>query len=306
MRIWINPTTNDELRVRLIAKLAEHEIVDSISNAEVIYGRTAPENLTSCIHVKWIHVDAAGYEKFDTSEIRSWATSSGIPVSNSSAVYAEPCAQHVLAMMLAVSRDLMASWKNQSSSREWPMLPIRARSTLLLESRVLLLGYGAIAKRLVELLAPFSPEVVAFRRTKSGSGSSVQTIQEDKLDEYLGWANHIVNLLPSNPSTQSFVDERKLQHFKSDSIYYSIGRGVTTDQDALANALRTGKPRLAYLDVTDPEPLPEDHELWRIPNCLITPHTAGGHVTEPDRLIAHFLNNLKLFEAGDEIRDRIF
>lgn len=306
MRIWINPTTNEELAESLRNRLSTHSIVESITEAEVIYGRTAPAKLLECKHLRWIHVDAAGYENFDTPEIRKWAAELGIPVTNSSSVYAEPCAQHSLALMLAASRDLMASWQNQNGSRDWPMLPIRARSTLLLESRVLLLGYGAIARRLAELLLPFKPQLRAFRRSTGSNEGGVEMVRPEDLNSSIEWADHVVNLLPSNGSTKSFVDGEKLKHFSRDSVYYSIGRGTTTDQEALIEALRLGRPKLAYLDVTDPEPLPSNHELWTLPNCFITPHTAGGHTTEPARLISHFLHNLEQFESGGTLADRIF
>jgi phosphoglycerate dehydrogenase-like enzyme len=90
------------------------------------------------------------------------------------------------------------------------------------------------------------------------------------------------------------------------SCYYAIGRGTTTDQSALAKALASGHLAGAYLDVTDPEPLPPDNELWTLPNCYITPHTSGGHENEPLRLVKHFVENLRRFEAGQSLVDRVF
>ena len=88
-------------------------------------------------------------------------------------------------------------------------------------------------------------------------------------------------------------------------MFYNIGRGTTVDQSALLDALHTGKLSAAYLDVTNPEPLPPDHPLWSAPNCYITPHTAGGHHDEFERLARHFIDNLRRFERGEELVDRI-
>jgi phosphoglycerate dehydrogenase-like enzyme len=88
-------------------------------------------------------------------------------------------------------------------------------------------------------------------------------------------------------------------------VFLNIGRGTTVDQDALVSALTGGVMAAAYLDVTEPEPLPADHPLWAAPNCIITPHSAGGHVDEPARLVAHFLDNLTRFRAGQPLRDRV-
>ena len=79
----------------------------------------------------------------------------------------------------------------------------------------------------------------------------------------------------------------------------------TVDQHALSAALREGRLSAAYLDVTDPEPLPPEHPLWDTPNCLITPHVAGAHAGEDERLVRHFLDNLARFEAGDPLMDQV-
>jgi len=96
-----------------------------------------------------------------------------------------------------------------------------------------------------------------------------------------------------------------LASLKPGAIVYNIGRGSTLDQTALLKELQGGRIGAAYLDVTEPEPLPPDHPLWATPNCFITPHTAGGHITEKLRHVNHFLDNLKRFELGQALRDRI-
>jgi phosphoglycerate dehydrogenase-like enzyme len=77
------------------------------------------------------------------------------------------------------------------------------------------------------------------------------------------------------------------------------------DQPALIEALESGRLDAAYLDVTDPEPLPPEHPLWTLPNCFITPHTAGGRHDQDEALVEHFLNNLAAFEAGTSLTDRV-
>jgi phosphoglycerate dehydrogenase-like enzyme len=92
---------------------------------------------------------------------------------------------------------------------------------------------------------------------------------------------------------------------KPGARFYNIGRGTTVDQDALLRVLESGTLALAYLDVTDPEPLPSEHPLWTAPNCYITPHTAGGHKGEFERLVQHFLGNLRLFEQDEALRGQV-
>ncbi len=80
---------------------------------------------------------------------------------------------------------------------------------------------------------------------------------------------------------------------------------MTLDQDALKRELDSGKLAAAYLDVTYPEPLPPDHPLWTTPNCYITPHSGGGHSNEKERQVKHFLANLRRFEQGEELVNRV-
>jgi phosphoglycerate dehydrogenase-like enzyme len=115
----------------------------------------------------------------------------------------------------------------------------------------------------------------------------------------------VINILPAAESTVNFFDAGRLSAMKPSAIFYNIGRGDTVDQRALHLALVGQKFRAAHLDVTTPEPLPPDHELWTTPNCYITPHTAGGHSNEMERLVEHFLSNLSKYNEGEKLRDRI-
>ncbi|HMY76909.1 MAG TPA: NAD(P)-dependent oxidoreductase, partial [Blastocatellia bacterium] len=165
-------------------------------------------------------------------------------------------------------------------------------------------GFGAIAERLCELLAPFRMNLLGVRRNVTGN-EPIKMIGEDCLDEYLPKADHVVNILPANASTAKYFDAAKFKLMKPDAIFYNIGRGTTVDQTALIDALQSGAPATAYLDVTDPEPLPPEHPLWTAPNCFITPHTAGGFDLEFETLAEHFLENLRRFTAGESLRNRV-
>ena len=226
-------------------------------------------------------------------------------LSNSASVYSEPCAQHLLAFMLADARQLPRSFAHQSGDHAWTQLETRADCRLLgPESTVLLVGFGTIAARLAALLAPFGPRVVGVRRSPSGS-ESVPTPSIAELPRLLSEADHVVNILPGGASTRHFFDAARFQQIKPDAVFYNIGRGSTVDQLALGASLNNGRLRAAYLDVVDPEPLPSTNPLWHAPRCTITPHSAGGHANEQARLLAHFVGNLRRFEAGETLSDRV-
>ncbi|HEY0711796.1 MAG TPA: NAD(P)-dependent oxidoreductase, partial [Polyangia bacterium] len=154
------------------------------------------------------------------------------------------------------------------------------------------------------LLAPFGLDVVGFRRRPTGS-EPVKTLPLDQVDDHLPRADYVIDLLPGAPETNRFFTATRLRAIKPGGVFLNIGRGTTVDQDALVGALTGGVLGGAYLDVTEPEPLPIDHPLWTAPNCTITPHTAGGHADETERLVAHFLDNLARHTAGQPLRDRV-
>lgn len=284
----------------LHAGLGAHELTENIQEADVAFGLPAPDAVKNSPNVKWVQMASAGYDSFDKPDVRAWLNERGIVVSNSSNIYLEPCAQHALTMMLSLSRRIPQAAVNQSTSRVWKQWDERKDTWLLKGQTVLLLSYGAIAKRLCEMLAPFQMNVIAVRRNVSGK-ESVKAITENELSEFLPTADHVVNILPGGDETLNYMDAAKFSQMRRGSIYYSIGRGSTTDQAAIAEALNSGHLSAAYLDVTSPEPLPSDHELWTLPNCYITPHTAGGHHDEFIRIVQQFLENLKRFESGDVI-----
>ncbi len=177
------------------------------------------------------------------------------------------------------------------SSPAWTSDAIRKRSFLLRGQNVVLVGYGAIARRLAELLTPLTSHVVGVRRRPRGD-EGIRMVATADLGAALAVADHVVDLLPHSAETERFFDAARLGQMKAGAFFYNIGRGKTVDQPALIAALQSGRLAAAYLDVTDPEPLPPEHPLWRAPNCFITPHSAGGHAHEGARLVEHFLANL--------------
>jgi phosphoglycerate dehydrogenase-like enzyme len=135
---------------------------------------------------------------------------------------------------------------------------------------VLIVGHGSIGRAVAVRLAPFGARVIGVARHSREDAQPVSA-----LPDLLPQANVVVNLLPLTPETERFVDATFLARMKPSALLVNAGRGKTVDTDALLEALRSGHIRAA-LDVTDPEPLPADHPLWRAPNVLITPHIAGA------------------------------
>ena len=280
------------------------DAMTSLKTAHIVFGYPTPEAVMSSQVLQWVALNSAGYTSYDHDEIKDQLRSRGVVLTNSSFVYDEPCAQHLLAMITGLARQLPAALDDQRGGKAWPMSSLRSSSRLLNSQTVLILSYGAIARRLVELLRPLHINLIAARLHVKGD-EPLQVVEISTVDELLPIADHVVNILPANEETRLFLNATRLAKLKRGAIVYNIGRGSTVDQDALQKALESGRLAAAYLDVTTPEPLPPDHPLWTTPNCYITPHSGGGHANEKERQVEHFLNNLRRFEKRDALINRI-
>jgi phosphoglycerate dehydrogenase-like enzyme len=328
LQIWTDyyPTgpAADYLRPRLAAHTLLFQAQGATpADADIALGQPDPAAILAAPRLKWLHITSAGYTKFDFPQFWQALRARPAIITNSSAVFAEPCAQHALAMLLAFARALPWSLQNQFpvssppnpnpnpnpnpiASPTWQSTPIRKRSFLLTDQKILLLGYGAIAHRLAELLAPMTmtKNIVGLRRNPRGN-EPIRIVPLTAAAPALSAADHIISTLPESPSTLNFCNVPFFAQLKPTAYFYNIGRGKTVDQPALIQSLTSGHLAGAYLDVTDPEPLPPTHPLWTTPNCFLTPHSAGGHQNERQRVLDHFLANLRSYEQGHPLADRI-
>ena len=276
----------------------------ALADADVALGQPDAADCLRYPRLRWVEVTTAGYARYDNPEFREAWQARGAAFTTMSAVFAEPCAQHVLALMLSLGRQLPAAHRDQLGDHRWEYLRRRADSRLLTGQTVLLLGFGAIARRLVRLLEPFGMKIYALRR-RVHSEPGVHIIPEEKLTAVLPLADHVVNLLPDNEATRLYVNARRLACLRPGARLYNVGRGTTLDESAVLAALESGRLGAACLDVFATEPLPPQHPLWTAPNCLITPHTAGGRHDQNEAIVKHFLANLAVFTAGGTMTDRM-
>ena len=284
--------------------LTEGGLDPALADADVAYGQPDPADLIRYPRLRWVALSTAGYTRYDGETFRTAMRARGAAMTNSSQVFANPSAEHVLAMMLAVTRELPKYILNQAGSRGWEYLAGRYTKDMLTGKTVLILGYGSIARRLTELLVPFRCRVIGFRRNARGD-EGIEIIAESDLPTMLPLAHHVINLLPDAVATRKFCAAGFFDQMAMGAYFYNVGRGTTIDQDALLSACRSGRVGGAYLDALDPEPLPPDHPLWLEPTCHITPHVAGGHREQDENLVRHFLANLGRFINGEPLIDRI-
>lgn len=315
LTIWTNMKCGEAMTRALVEGSHPHTVLfgrnkedpeqekRTLGEADIALGFPDPAACREHARLKWVAVPAAGYTRYDVPAFQENWRGRGAKFTNMSAVFCLPCAEHILAMMLALGRQLLASCRDQPL-RAWEYDQRRSDSVLLTGQTVFLLGFGSIGRRLAELLAPFRTTLYAVRR-RPAAEEPAQIVSPSELGEFLPRADHVVNILPENTSTRNYVDRELLALCKPGARFYNAGRGTTVDQEALYEALESGRLASAYLDVCDPEPLPPEHALWSHPRCHITPHTAGGRHDEADAIVRHFLENLRRFESGQALINQI-
>jgi len=164
---------------------------------------------------------------------------------------------------------------------------------------VLLVGYGAIGKEIERFLGPFNVDIIRVARS-ARTAPPVHTVGE--IDDLIPIAEVIVLILPSTAETRHLIDARRIALMKQGTLLVNAARGPIVDTDALVDALNGGRIRAA-IDVTDPEPLPEGHALWKCPNLLLTPHIGGSSPQFAPRSIQTAANELRRYIDGEPLRN---
>jgi threonine dehydratase len=177
--------------------------------ADIAFGKPDVKSILESSRLRWVQITSAGYTRYDTPEFRSAAQTRGLRLTNSSSVFAEACAEHVFAFMLAQARQLPLALRTRvdHSSGDWAKL--RNACSCLRGQSVVILGFGTIAARLVELLAPFQMKISVMRRAPRGD-EPVATFVPDDLRSNLTPADHVVNILPDNADSRGFVSAERL------------------------------------------------------------------------------------------------
>lgn len=284
-RVAIAPTSSEPVTTAVRAGGAEVVDLQEEPDALMWIDPRDPEGLQAAVRaapsVRWVQLPFAGVETFvdGLDPSRTWTCAKG--------VYAEPTAEHALALGLAGLRQLPArarasSWGPQGA-------------TTLYDAPVVVLGGGGITAALLALLQPFRCRVTVVRRSGDPVPGAVRTVGPERLDDVLPDAVLVVLALALTPATTGIIGARQLAAMSPSGWLVNVARGQHVDTDALVDALRREAIGGAALDVTDPEPLPEDHPLWRLPNCLITPHTANPWQTAQPLLARRITENVRRF-----------
>jgi phosphoglycerate dehydrogenase-like enzyme len=271
-----------------MAPMAEIGWFDMINQGEMAQVISAATNL------KWLNSIYAGVDNLPLEQLKN----QGTVITNGTGINAITIAEYVVMAMLTVAKGYREVVRAQDR-HEW--LFDSPGKIELLGSKALLLGYGAIGKLIQPRLEAFGVDVSVVRRS-AGPG----TLTPDQWRAKLGEFDWVILAVPATPKTDGMIGASELAAMKKNATLINIARGSVIDQDALIDALTSKSIGSAFLDVTTPEPLPEDHPLWRVENAHISMHLSGRSQTLMfQRSAERFLENLERYRAGEVLEPQV-
>ncbi|KAH7320650.1 D-isomer specific 2-hydroxyacid dehydrogenase [Stachybotrys elegans] len=281
-------------------------IPEDLVDADIMVTWTnTPDNLRdACARMKnlrWIQSLAAG----PNDVISAGFDLNKITLTTGSGLHDHTVAEHTLGLLLNAARRFY-EMRDYQVNNTWaahlggpqPDRPAGAFTTLR-DARVLIWGYGNIAKALAPHLVGLGAKVRGIARS-TGVRNGIEVYSDDRLAELLPETDALVMILPGDESTRHVLNSDRIAQLPKHAWVVNVGRGISIDEDALADALNEGRLGGAALDVFKTEPLPEDSRLWKAKNVIVSPHAAGGRPQNAEKLIAE---NLRRFAAGQKLKN---
>lgn len=241
-----------------------------------LLGETENLELFACMY--------AGYDHLPLATLADC----GVAVTNAAGVHGPNIAEHVLGSFLAFARGFFRA-RRQQRDHEWR--PFQSRE--LQGSRVTVLGLGAIGQTIVRRLEGFDVTTAGVRYTPSKGGPTDEVYGFDEIHEALAGTEYVAVATPLTDETRGLIGTDELQTLPPSAVLVNVARGPIVDTEALVEALQANHLRGAALDVTDPEPLPNDHPLWDFENVFITPHASGHTPKYYERLADIVASNVE-------------
>lgn len=286
--------------VDLVSGLSRAQALERAGEAQAIDARFATrEFIDAAPQLRWIQALSAGVDRY--LPLAEQLEQRGIVMTNMQGAYGPAIADHVFAMVLSLSRDLRF-YSEQQSKAQWTRGKPDGQPFALEGLTMLVVGLGGIGTDVAERAHGFGMRVIATRRSGSEGPNFVERVgKPDELLQLLPQADVVAICVPLTSETERLFDARAFAAMKPGAILVNIARGKVVDTQALLEALESGRLRGACLDVTEPEPLPADHPLWRTEGVLITPHVAADSKLSEERAWELLRENVRRFGAGEPL-----
>ncbi len=265
-----------DTRERVLELIEEAPVVTGAYLSEAELDRAENLELFACIYA------GVGHLPLDALEAQD------VAVTNGSGVHGPNIAEYALGALLTFTRGFHRAWQRQRR-REYRSFQTRE----LTGATVTVVGLGAIGRTVIDRLEPFDVETLGVRYTPEKGGPTDEVLGFADAADAFARSDYVVLACPLTDETEGLIDEEALYTLPSDAVLVNVARGKVIDTDALVRALQRNRIRGAVLDVTDPEPLPSDHDLWTFSNVLLTPHNAGDTPHYYERVADILVENLR-------------
>jgi phosphoglycerate dehydrogenase-like enzyme len=279
--------------VRIVAARPGPDLEKEIVDADAVVSiAVSPAAFQKARQLKWIHVGSAGVE----NALFPALIDSPVVVTNMKHIYGPQIADSAFAFLLALTRKLNITIPRQHLE-EWP--PGREGMFVLEGKTAVIIGVGGIGSNIARRAHGFGMKVIGVDIRDIPVSAEVQrVVPPDMLDSVLPEADVVFVSVPHTKKTEGMMGAREFELMKRGSYFIAMSRGKIYDHNALVKALDSKRLAGAGLDVTNPEPLPKGHPLWKFPNVIITPHTSGGSDQLEARTDALVKENIHRFAAG--------
>ena len=286
--------------VRIVTGLSQKEALKRAEEAHGIDARFAnPEFLKKASNLRWVQVQSAGVDRY--LSLKPLMENDKLVLTNFRGIHGPAIADHAMAMLLSLTRNLNHSAAHQRNS-QWKKDSPPVASIALAGKTMMVVGLGGIGSEIAQRANGFGMRVIGTRRSDTPSADYIERVGKPKdLLEMLPEADVVALAVPLTPETQNLLDAKAFAAMKEGAYLINIARGKVVNTDAMMEALKSGRLAGAGLDVTEPEPLPSKHPLWQQPRVIITPHIAGRSKVTNQRRSALTLENLRRFGAGEPL-----
>jgi phosphoglycerate dehydrogenase-like enzyme len=279
------------LDVRVAPTAADLEQHLGEAHALLTSPRVPLEPLARAPNLRWIQLMSAGADWL----LQSSDLSSGVRLTRLVGTFGPRMAEYAFAHVLAISQQIQRAAQQQREHRWEPF-----HQWWLLGRTLLLVGVGEIGRAVGRVGQALGMKIIGVARRPRPLRGVSEVFPVHRLREALAQAHLIVVTLPLTPQTRGLFGAAEFAAMRQDAVFLNMGRGAVVGEQALADALRQGRPAWAVLDVFEREPLPPDSPLWDLPNAVITPHVAGH--TLPAEAVEAFCVNLARWRAGRRLR----
>ncbi|WP_049981007.1 D-2-hydroxyacid dehydrogenase [Halolamina rubra] len=268
-----------------------------IPHARIVAGFTIdPELLDRAENLELFACSFAGTGHLPMNALEE----AGVAVTNASGVHGPNISEYVIGALISLAREFPRAARQQNE-RVWQSYGSRE----LMDSTVTVVGLGAIGQAVVDRLEPFGVDTIGVRYSPEKGGPTDEVLGFEEIHDALRRTDALVLACPLTDATRKLLDDEAFKTLPPHAHLVNVARGGVVDTDALVNALRSNDIDAAFLDVTDPEPLPSDHPLWGFDNVRITPHNAGHSPEYFERLADIVAANYAALENGGEIENRV-